>query len=227
MTWSRLLLTLIYECRFEGLTRDAVPHGKGTMTFGKQGKGAGIPNTKPGDRYEGEFHGGFAHGVGMFTSADGVIFKGEFSGGLRDGCGGEYNLKAWHKRMKKGMDPAKAWREAKEEIQDSVVMGTWNNDVFTTGPTDLGTGCSIGEMKRAMCESDSIVARARMFQFKPGGDVRPLTQSFVCCQQRSSNPCLGMRPYCMQMCIHAPCVGGCPGGSSLGMFGCACVEAGC
>jgi hypothetical protein len=159
-------------CRYEGLTRDAVPHGKGTMTFGKQGKGAGIPNTKPGDRYEGEFHGGFAHGVGMFTDADGSVFKGEFSAGLRDGCGSEYDLGPWRRRMKDGMEPAKAWREAKEEVQESIRMGTWNNDVFTTGPTDLGTGCSIGEIKRTMYETDSLVARARMFQFKPGGDVR-------------------------------------------------------
>lgn len=154
------------------------------MTFGKQGKGAGIPNTKPGDRYEGEFHGGFAHGVGMFTSTDGVVFKGEFSAGLRDGCGGEYDLGPWHKRMKKGMDPAKAWKEAKEEIQDSVVTGTWNNDVFTTGPTDIGAGCSIGEIKRTLYETDSIVARARMFQFKPGGDVRSLVESNKLCNFR-------------------------------------------
>ena len=181
------------------------------MTFGKQGKGAGIPNTKPGDRYEGEFHGGFAHGVGMFTSADGVVFKGEFSAGLRDGCGGEYDLSAWHKRMKKGMDPAKAWKEAKEEIQESVVMGTWNNDVFTTGPTDLGTGCSIGEIKRTMYESDSIVARARMFQFKPGGDVRPQPSPLpVACTVASVASLLRHEGNLHAPCPMSPCrVGGC------------------
>ena len=162
----------MFACRFEGLTRDAVPHGKGTMTFGKQGKGAGIAGTNPGDRYEGEFHGGFAHGIGMFTSAEGVVFKGEFSAGLRDGCGAEYDLGPWRQKMKDGMDPAKAWKEAREEIQQSVVTGTWNNDVFTSGASELGSGCSLGEIKKTMYEVDSIVARARMFQFKPGGDVR-------------------------------------------------------
>ena len=142
------------------------------MTFGKQGKGAGIAGTNPGDRYEGEFHGGFAHGIGMFTSAEGVVFKGEFSAGLRDGCGAEYDLGPWRQKMKDGMDPAKAWKEAREEIQQSIVTGTWNNDVFTSGASELGSGCSLGEIKKTMYEVDSIVARARMFQFKPGGDVR-------------------------------------------------------
>lgn len=164
------------------------------MTFGKQGKGAGITGTKPGDRYEGEFHGGFAHGVGMFTSAEGVIFKGEFSAGLRDGCGAEYDLGPWRQKIKDGMDPSKAWREAREEVQQNIVTGTWNNDVFTSAASDIGSGCSLGEIKKTMYEVDSVVARSRMFQFKPAGDVRPLHLS-----------CCVLLTGCRLWCEHALC----------------------
>ena len=38
-------------------------------------------------RYEGEFHSGFAHGMGMYTSHDGSeIYRGEFELGKRNGC---------------------------------------------------------------------------------------------------------------------------------------------
>lgn len=38
-----------------------------------------------GCRYEGEFHSGFAHGVGMYTSHDGEVYRGEFLLGKRNG----------------------------------------------------------------------------------------------------------------------------------------------
>ena len=36
-------------------------------------------------RYEGEFHSGFAHGLGMYTSHEGEIYRGEFLLGKRNG----------------------------------------------------------------------------------------------------------------------------------------------
>ena len=42
---------------------------------------------KPGRcRYEGEFHSGFAHGLGMYSSPEGEIYRGEFLLGKRNGC---------------------------------------------------------------------------------------------------------------------------------------------
>ena len=35
--------------RFEGLTREYIPHGKGVMMFG-QGTGGGIQTVEPGDK---------------------------------------------------------------------------------------------------------------------------------------------------------------------------------
>lgn len=37
-------------------------------------------------RYEGEFRGGFAHGLGVYTAADGQVYRGEFLYGKKHGC---------------------------------------------------------------------------------------------------------------------------------------------
>lgn len=36
-------------------------------------------------RYEGEFAGGFAHGLGIFSKADGQVYRGEFMYGKKHG----------------------------------------------------------------------------------------------------------------------------------------------
>ena len=88
--------------RFEGTTRTNVPHGKGVMQFGAIGRGAGFAETTMGDMYEGEFHTGWAHGHGMYTSADGTVHKGEFSAAQKDGCGASYDLKPWKDLIAEG-----------------------------------------------------------------------------------------------------------------------------
>lgn len=38
-------------CRFEGLTREGIPHGRGVLVMGNGGGGGGIQNTARGDRH--------------------------------------------------------------------------------------------------------------------------------------------------------------------------------
>jgi hypothetical protein len=63
---------------------NAVPHNKGVLVFGN-GLGGGIQKAERGDRYEGEFDSGFAHGMGQFTSGRGRVYRGEYAAGLRHG----------------------------------------------------------------------------------------------------------------------------------------------
>jgi hypothetical protein len=165
-------------CRYEGITRHKTPHGKGTFTIGALGAGAGVEEGKPGDIIEGEFVLGFVHGLAMYTSSDGKIYKGEFSVGKRDGCGYELDLGPWRRRVKKGMDPEKALEEAMPEIERSVQMGTWREDSLVDDPNELDAdGCSMEQIGKMMTEVESVVQRARMFSYKPGGDVRFLPGS--------------------------------------------------
>jgi hypothetical protein len=161
------------------------------MVMGKGGKGAGFRDLEMGDKYEGEFMVGFGHGVGMLTQRDGRVFKGEFTAGLRDGCGAEYDLSPWTDLVKEGMEPTQAWEEAKPEIMDSVTLGTWNNDIYLEEPSDIGEACSMADVKKMMLMVDSIVTKARMFEFKPAGDVRAASSfSADTCHRVSSNPSL-------------------------------------
>lgn len=74
-------------CRYEGVTREAIPHGMGVMVFGNgTGGGFHFREVKLGDKYEGEFQAGYAHGLGQFTSINsGEVFIGEFFAGQRHG----------------------------------------------------------------------------------------------------------------------------------------------
>lgn len=38
-------------------------------------------------RYEGDFEGGYVHGMGQFTGKDGKVYRGEWSAGRRHGYG--------------------------------------------------------------------------------------------------------------------------------------------
>jgi hypothetical protein len=116
---------------------------------------------------------GFVHGLAMHTSSDGKIYKGEFAVGKRDGCGYEMDLGPWRKRVKEGMDPEEALDAARPEIERSVQMGTWREDKFLEGPNELDVdGCSLEQIGKMVAEVESVVQRARMFSYKPGGDVR-------------------------------------------------------
>lgn len=77
------------------LTRDAVPHGMGVMVFGNgTGGGFHFRDVRRGDKYEGEFQAGYAHGLGMQTSEmRGEVYVGEFFGGQRHGCGIRIDMK--------------------------------------------------------------------------------------------------------------------------------------
>lgn len=148
-----------------------IPHNKGVLVFGN-GLGGGIQNAKRADRYEGEFDSGFAHGMGQYTStSSGKMYRGEFNAGLRHGCGVEYDMKPYLKRVQKGMDPEAAWREAEPEVERKAVRGTWVKNVFLTGPDETGRWCHIHEIRGTEQEVASVVAKARMFEFKPDGEV--------------------------------------------------------
>jgi hypothetical protein len=74
-------------CSYEGLMLNNIPHNKGVLILGN-GLGGGIQKAESGDRYEGEFDSGFAHGMGQYTAASGKVYRGEFTSGMRHGCGG-------------------------------------------------------------------------------------------------------------------------------------------
>jgi hypothetical protein len=148
-----------------------VPHGKGTLVFGR-GRGGGIQRAEPADRYEGEFDTGFAHGLGQFTAASGGrVFRGEFNVGQRHGCGAEYDVTPFLRRLDAGLEPAAAWAEARPEVERSARLGTWLRDTFFAGPDDSGRWCHLAEVRGTLQEVAAAVAGARMFQNKPDGEV--------------------------------------------------------
>ncbi|KAJ9507502.1 hypothetical protein QJQ45_006474 [Haematococcus lacustris] len=99
LKWS----SFVYDdgTTYEGLTRDAVPHGMGVMIFGNgTGGGFHFRDVRRGDkcvaalvaglmsvlRFEGEFQVGYAHGLGQMTSERrGEVYIGEFYAGQRHG----------------------------------------------------------------------------------------------------------------------------------------------
>jgi hypothetical protein len=70
-----------------------------------------------------------------------------------------------------GADPAAAWAEVREAVEGKARYGTWLRDTFFTGPDDSGRWCHIKEIRGTLQEVDSLVARVRMFQHKPDGEV--------------------------------------------------------
>lgn len=148
-----------------------VPHNKGTIIFG-DGFGGGIQRTERGDKYEGEFDTGFAHGMGQYTSTSkGKIYRGEYKIGQRHGCGVEYDINPLLKKIEAGADPESAWKEVRPTIEAKAKYGTWLRDTFYSGPDDSGRWCHIKEITGTLQEVKEVLARVRMFQNKPDGEV--------------------------------------------------------
>ncbi|GLC49066.1 hypothetical protein PLESTB_000178800 [Pleodorina starrii] len=112
---------------YEGLTKQSIPHGMGVMTFGT-GTGAGFAMnlTRYGDKYEGEFQAGFAHGLGQFTSeTSGEVYIGEFFAGQRHGCGMVLDMKPYYYLLERGVEPVEAYHRTAEAIMRNVEVRTW------------------------------------------------------------------------------------------------------
>ncbi|KAG2495216.1 hypothetical protein HYH03_006822 [Edaphochlamys debaryana] len=112
---------------YEGLSKQSIPHGMGVMTFGT-GTGAGfnMSATRYGDKYEGEFQAGYAHGLGQFTSENsGEVYIGEFFAGQRHGCGMQLNMKPYYYLLERGVEPVEAYRRTAAAIMRDVEVRTW------------------------------------------------------------------------------------------------------
>ncbi|KAI8476310.1 MAG: hypothetical protein J3K34DRAFT_516723 [Monoraphidium minutum] len=112
---------------FEGLTRDAVAHGMGVMVFGNgTGGGMHLRDVRRGDKYEGEFQAGYAHGLGQFTSpTTGEVFIGEFFAGQRHGCGVKIDMAPFYYLLERGEDPTAAYRRTYDRIMRNIEFRTW------------------------------------------------------------------------------------------------------
>ncbi|BDA41949.1 probable phosphatidylinositol 4-phosphate 5-kinase 8 at N-terminal half [Coccomyxa sp. Obi] len=154
---------------YEGLTREGVPHGKGVMVFGN-GVGAGFQRAKRGERYEGEFAFGFAHGLGMHTGVDGEIYRGEYLLGKRHGCGAVVDMQPYYKQVAKGVNPTEAWESTLPQIKAGMQYGTWKKDLMA-GSSGSSRFCPLPEVQGTLQEVEEVLTRARMFQYKPDGDV--------------------------------------------------------
>ena len=124
-----------------------------------------------GDRYEGEFHLGFADGLGMLAKQDGKIYRGQFVLGKRHGCGLQMDLGPYYAAIAKGKSPEDAWTATKDAVAGGATPGTFDRGFLVSGPSDSRGFCSEAEIDGTVEEVDGIVARARMFQFKPDGAV--------------------------------------------------------
>mmetsp|Transcript_22618 Transcript_22618/g.62778 ORF Transcript_22618/g.62778 Transcript_22618/m.62778 type:complete len:426 (-) Transcript_22618:343-1620(-) len=169
MKWK----SFIYDdgTSYEGLMRENTPHVKGTVVIGN-GTAAGFQKPDFGDIYEGEFEAGYAHGLGQYIGAKGEIYRGEFRKGQRNGCGVLINMKPYLKRIQKGDSPEAAWAATREKIETSgTTIGTWQSDLFLTGPSEDASFCHFHEIRGVQQELESVITRTRMFRHKPDGDV--------------------------------------------------------
>jgi len=156
---------------YEGLMREFVPHMKGTLVIGN-GTGGGFQTPDRGDIYEGEFEAGYAHGLGQYISKKGEIYRGEFKKGQRNGCGVLINMRPYQKRIQKGDTPEAAWAATRDKIKASgTKAGTWQSDLFLTGPSQDASFCHIEEINGVLEELQSVLTRTRMFRHKPDGEV--------------------------------------------------------
>ncbi|KAK9805746.1 hypothetical protein WJX73_005145 [Symbiochloris irregularis] len=158
---------------YEGLMREGIPHMKGNLVIGN-GTGGGMDAkvVQRGDKYEGEFNGGFVEGLGMHTSVGGEVYKGQYALGKRHGCGMTYNLAPLQRLLSQGVEPDKAWERVGQRIQDRIVYGRWYEDErVDRAPAEFGKPCSIPEIKLMARAVDSVVTRARMFAYKPDGQA--------------------------------------------------------
>lgn len=119
---------------YEGLSRHLgfpIPHGMGVMVMGTgTGGGFDFKNTRRGDKYEGEFQMGFAHGLGMYTSEmTGEVYLGEFAAGHKHGCGVLMDMSPFYFLVERGMDPSAAYQRSYRDIMANMEWGTWYRDV--------------------------------------------------------------------------------------------------
>lgn len=125
LKWS----SFVYDdgTTYEGLTRDAIAHGMGVMTFGNgTGGGFHLRETRRGDKYEGEFQVGYAHGLGQFTSPSrGEVYIGEFFAGQRHGCGIKVNMTPFYYLLERGVNPVDAYRQTYDQIMRNIEFRTW------------------------------------------------------------------------------------------------------
>ena len=70
------LLTLLDGSVYNGMMRDGIPHGRGSLK-----------ETTSGVMFNGEFCNGVKHGAGEEVYADGSVYMGEFASGMRHGDG--------------------------------------------------------------------------------------------------------------------------------------------
>lgn len=112
---------------YEGLTRDAVAHGMGVMVFGNgTGGGLHLRDVRRGDKYEGEFQVGYAHGLGQLTSpTTGEIYMGEFFAGQRHGCGIKIDMSPFYYLLERGEAPAAAYGRTYDRIMRNIEFRTW------------------------------------------------------------------------------------------------------
>merc|ERR1711933_65240 len=141
---------------YEGTMSLNLPHGKGVLSIGYVG-GAGLLSSAHsnkiqfGDRYEGEFKLGFAHGMGKYINSDGHVYTGEYKYGLKDGCGEVRNLGPYLREVQSGIDPFKAWITNAEKInkkKKKLVFGEMiNMTSITTVHLLKSIVCSTKQMK--------------------------------------------------------------------------------
>ena len=181
---------------FEGLTYAGQPHGPGVMVAGDDGGGGGMAGLEAGDRYEGEWHTGFAHGLGIALAGT-TVYKGEWVLGKRHGCGSQVDLAPFYEAVADGADPDEAWEAMRAEIEGRAVAGTWVGDALLARSAPDGAGppprarlpgrkgrkgpagtskatialCTVGEVAATVDETEDIAARAALFTYKPGGSV--------------------------------------------------------
>ena len=62
-------------------------------------------------------------------------------------CGALIDQGPYLKKVEKGMDPAKAWEQSRNEIEKKTVYGTWKRDYFLMGPDNSGDLCHLAEIK--------------------------------------------------------------------------------
>ncbi|GFH14190.1 uncharacterized protein HaLaN_10203, partial [Haematococcus lacustris] len=125
LKWS----SFVYDdgTTYEGLTRDAVPHGMGVMIFGNgTGGGFHFRDVRRGDKFEGEFQVGYAHGLGQMTSERrGEVYIGEFYAGQRHGCGIRINMQPYYYLLQRGEDPVTAYQRTHLDIMKGMEFRTW------------------------------------------------------------------------------------------------------
>ena len=175
---------------YEGLAREELPHGYGTLLLGTTTAGnLKGDNVGEGVKYEGMFRAGYVHGLGQMSWPDGKLFRGEWNAGRKHGCGAMYDYGPFYELLREGLPADEAWARAGEAVQAGGQMGTWWKDEFVSDPREDLEGpsgaqgrvhtdilhpddiCDRAVIAGTLQELDSVVMRARMFQHKPDGEA--------------------------------------------------------